>query len=745
MIQVYDIAGLSGLVLVFLLLPVCVAAELVSSSQAANGTASTPVARTPALQNAQMAESARASGNYRQAVAQFIEALELADQAGDTALQSALYAQLGSAWLYLGETQKAEDALQAGMRLAIAQRDTAAEAALRNDLGHLRAAQGRVDAALTEYRHATALAEQIDNQSLLAKAALGATDSLLNRGQAVAAIGWLKISAAAIDRLDPSRARMYLQIKQARLRWRLAGLVPGQQRQLTDNAVRDLGVAASQAEQKQYLRAASYAWGYLGSIREQQGDYVEALRLTGKAIFLAQRIGAPEASYLWTWQQGRLLRAQGEWTDAIRSYRRAVDGLQTMRKQFATGNQRLAGDFRKDAGSVFLQLADLLLQQSDQTSDAGQRQRLLAEARDTVELLKAVELQNYFNDDCVAAVRAKIRHLDETIAPGTAVLYPIILEDRIELLLSLSSGIIRSVVAVGKGELTAEVRSFRALLEKRTTRQYLRPARKIYQWLIAPLESALSDAMIDTLIVVPDASLRSIPFAALHDDSGFLIRRYAIAMTPSLRLTDPRPIKRRNMQVLLNGLSSPVQGYPALIQVNSELDAIQQMYGGKRLQNETFRKAEVMQALADQAYSIVHFATHGHFSGRVEDSYLLTWDGRIAMDELEHSVGASWFRDDRPVELLTLSACDTAVGDDTAALGLASIAIRAGARSALASLWSVNDQASSELVSGFYRQLLEPGVSKAIALQEAQLELLEDLRYRHPGYWAPFVLIGNWL
>jgi CHAT domain-containing protein len=199
------------------------------------------------------------------------------------------------------------------------------------------------------------------------------------------------------------------------------------------------------------------------------------------------------------------------------------------------------------------------------------------------------------------------------------------------------------------------------------------------------------------------------------------------------------------MRVLLNGLSAPVQGYPALIRVNSELDAIEQMYGGRRLQNETFREAEVREELADHEYSIVHFATHGQFTGKVEDSYLLTWDGRIGMDDLEQSVGASWFRDDRPVELLTLSACDSAAGDDNAALGLASIAIRAGARSALASLWAVNDQASSELVAGFYRQLLEPGVSKAGALQQAQLSLLDDLRYRHPGYWAPFVLIGNWL
>jgi CHAT domain-containing protein len=100
---------------------------------------------------------------------------------------------------------------------------------------------------------------------------------------------------------------------------------------------------------------------------------------------------------------------------------------------------------------------------------------------------------------------------------------------------------------------------------------------------------------------------------------------------------------------------------------------------------------------------------------------------------------------DQPVELLTLSACQTAVGDDKAALGLGGVAVKAGARSALATLWYINDQASSILITDFYEDLKKPGISKARALQQAQLELLEDHRYDHPSYWSPFLLIGNWL
>ena len=80
-----------------------------------------------------------------------------------------------------------------------------------------------------------------------------------------------------------------------------------------------------------------------------------------------------------------------------------------------------------------------------------------------------------------------------------------------------------------------------------------------------------------------------------------------------------------------------------------------------------------------------------------------------------------------------------------ALMGLAGVAIKAGARSALATLWHIDDQASSELVSEFYRQLQDPALSRAKALQRAQLKLLSHWRYEHPGYWAPFLLLNNWL
>jgi CHAT domain-containing protein len=162
------------------------------------------------------------------------------------------------------------------------------------------------------------------------------------------------------------------------------------------------------------------------------------------------------------------------------------------------------------------------------------------------------------------------------------------------------------------------------------------------------------------------------------------------------------------------------------------------------LEDEDFRLARVEQALRSVPYSVVHIASHGEFSSDPQKTFILTYDGRLTLDRLEGVVKYSEFRD-QPLELLTLSACRTAAGDDRAALGLAGVAIKAGARSAVASLWFINDEAASRLITLFYERLKAPGASKAQALQQAQLELIKDRRFRHPGYWSPFLVIGNWL
>jgi len=232
--------------------------------------------------------------------------------------------------------------------------------------------------------------------------------------------------------------------------------------------------------------------------------------------------------------------------------------------------------------------------------------------------------------------------------------------------------------------------------------------------------------------------------AALHNGKNFLIQEYATAITPGLNLTDPRPLRTDQIKVLTFGLTESVQDFPALPYVSAELREISQVFNARSLLNQDFVATRVEEELKREPFSILHIASHGHFGNEVEDTFVLAFDTRLTMDRLGEYVGLFRFREE-PLDLLTLSACETAAGDDRAALGLAGIAIRAGARSALATLWQVNDPASYRLVVEFYRQLRNPGASRASALQAAQLALLNDLRYGHPCYWAPFLLINNWL
>jgi CHAT domain-containing protein len=406
---------------------------------------------------------------------------------------------------------------------------------------------------------------------------------------------------------------------------------------------------------------------------------------------------------------------------------------------YATGG----GSFRDAVGPLFFELVDLLLATAPDPAEAAAYQARLREAREMLERLKAAELRDYFRDECVDAVQAKVESLDE-VAREAVVIYPVVLADRLELLLTFPSGMRRATVPVRGDALTAEVRVFRSLLEKRTTRQFLPHAKQVYDWLVRPFAAELAGLETDTLVFVPDGPLRTIPMSALHDGERFLVERYAVVTTPGLSLTDPRPLGRENLRVFLSGLSQSVQGFPALAHVPAELDSIHALYGGEVLLDENFRVPRIEAELDRREFGVVHVATHGEFSDDAERSFLLTWDGHLGMDRLGEAVGHARFRD-QPIELLTLSACDTALGDDRAALGLAGVAIQAGARSALGTLWIVNDLASAELVGEFYAQLHAQPVSKAVALQRAQQKLVRDPNRGHPYYWAPFLLIGNWL
>jgi CHAT domain-containing protein len=300
-------------------------------------------------------------------------------------------------------------------------------------------------------------------------------------------------------------------------------------------------------------------------------------------------------------------------------------------------------------------------------------------------------------------------------------------------------------VSIGRNNLTQLIRDFRVNIQADLgTRDYLRYSQALYDWLIRPLREALMKAEVDTLVMVPEGPLRTISLAALHDGQQYLIENYAIATTPGLTLTDPKPISEQELGVMAGGVSESVQGYSALPSVKHELSMLKDKTDAKIYMDEAFTLEAVRTEVEQGDFIIAHFATHGEFNSNYNQSYILTHDRKFAIEQLSESISVRQLQTGA-LELLVLSACQTAAGDDRAALGLAGVAVKAGARSALASLWSINDKATAKLIDTFYDGLIRYKESKAVSLQRAQWALIQSEKFSHPSYWAPFLMIGNWL
>ncbi len=296
-------------------------------------------------------------------------------------------------------------------------------------------------------------------------------------------------------------------------------------------------------------------------------------------------------------------------------------------------------------------------------------------------------------------------------------------------------------------------------------RRYLPPSQQLYQWLVAPLQAALQAQEINNLTFLMDAGLRSIPIAALHDGTGFIVESYSVGLMPSLSLTDTRYKDIRNVQVLAMGADEFSDQDP-LPAVPVEISAIAgQLWPGKSFLNNSFTLTNLERVRATEPFGIVHLATHAIFrAGDPSQSYIQLWDRRLGLDQLrELSLN------NPPVELFVLSACDTALGDPEAELGFAGLASQAGVKSALGSLWSVSDEGTLALMTSFYEQLKTAPI-KAEALRQAQLAMLRsevrledgqlvtrerrfplpdalaesgNRELSHPYYWSAFTMIGN--
>lgn len=484
-------------------------------------------------------------------------------------------------------------------------------------------------------------------------------------------------------------------------------------------------------------QAEAQALGYLGGTYQQMGELAEAQQFTEEALQQVSAFDAPEIAYLWQWQLGRLYRVKGNTENAIAAYTLAFQSLQSLRQDLVATSPDIQFTFRDGVEPVYRELVDLLLEAEHPS------QENLQQAREIVEALQLAELNNFFREACLETQSQPIDRID----PKAAVIYSIILPERLAVIVSLPGEPLEYFSTPVEAE-TIE-RTFEDLFANLnpfiSSPEPLKPHQQFYDWLIRPIESQLGDREIETLVFVLDGVLRGIPMAALHDGEQYLVERYNIALTPGLQLLDSRSLSPDRLNTLAAGLVEARQGFSALPGVEQEVSEIGRIVSTEILLNADFTRDRLKREIEATPFPVVHLATHGQFSSQADNTFLLTWDERINVKDLDGLLQERDRDRQNPIELLILSACQTAVGDNHAALGLAGIAVRSGARSTLATLWAVQDKSTADLMTQFYLGLKESGMTKAQALRQAQLSLLRSPRYQHPFYWSAFVLVGSWL
>jgi CHAT domain-containing protein len=514
-------------------------------------------------------------------------------------------------------------------------------------------------------------------------------------------------------------------------------------------------------------RAASFAFGELGHIAECQEEWAEATRLTNLAQLAAtDALESADSLYLWEWQMGRILNQQGRLTDAATFYQKAIATLESIRADILTANQDLQFDFRDSVEPIYrqyleLQLASIspntALKQTAATSLSSVDPAIVDDALQTVDALRLAELQNFFGDNCVLVASANARERLLTDDTPTTVITSVVLSDRTALIANLPDGTAKINWIDDTQRLEETADQFRDKLVRFTDRVYDGSAgASLYQQLIQPLEAELKRTHTETLVFVQDGFLRNIPMSALYDGNQYLIQKYAIATTPSLSLTASSS-GNREYRMLAVGIDQEVvtdngrrfdetgvRGVPQTIEAIVAL-----LPGSRSLINEEFTTEQFAAALQASNYSILHVGSHGQFSTVPEETFIITGPNasglaeEIPFNRLE-SLIREFSAENEPLELITLTACQTATGDDRATLGLAGVAIQSGARSAIASLWNLPGATAEALMPKFYGQLKDPTVSKAKALQAAQIEAIQSDPKGNPGRWAPLILVGNW-
>jgi CHAT domain-containing protein len=492
------------------------------------------------------------------------------------------------------------------------------------------------------------------------------------------------------------------------------------------NSERVAQTAHQVAQKLNSPRLISQAEGTWGKIARRRGQ-PEAARLhLESALNLAQAVRSYDEAYQWQWELGRIHRDAGRTKSALAAYQAAINHIDRLRGNVLATNPDFQFSFTEKIEPVYREYLGLLA-----SAPQPDLKALIA----THEKLKLVELENFLQCDRLNLVPL------ETIDRLPPIIH----------LIDLKEGFLE-IVRSPDGELhlvtpnPMEVRSARqSLLLNLQDDNFLETPESLvlkypqtlYQELIAPIQKYLPAT--GTLVFVLDSSWQNVPMAMLHDGRDYLLDRYHVALTIGSLVRPPSSLAPEQLRALIGGLWKAILQYdlPAMPQIKTEVAAVRaNTLKSKELLNEDFTQERLFRE--SRGFPLVHLTTHGQFSSAPERTFLLAWDKPINVREFARWVSSKG----ESVELLTLSACETAKGDRRSVLGLAGMATQVGARSTVATLWLVDVAPTARLMEKFYTGLKQ-GLTKAEALSNAQRELRQS--YPHPYFWAGVVLVGGWL
>ena len=677
-------------------------------------------------------------GFYRRSLT-ILTALQQEAQTQPNSINKAIQLRsLGDALQLAGDLKQSRKVLNQSLKIAQKLNSSQNVSAAFLSLGNTARVEQNFSQAIQYYQQAVKVTT---NPTTKVRATINQLNILVNKGKIEAAKALLPQIEAQLNNLPPSQTNIYARINLVQSLLKL-NTKPETIAQISATAVQ-------QAKNLADKRAESFALGTLGSVYEQTKQFSNAEKLTQQALTIAQTINAPDISYRWHWQLGRLLGKQGEIQNAITSYDNAVNNLQSLRSDLVAVNRDVQYSFRESVEPVYRESVALLLQ----SQQSNPNEKTLDKARQRIESLQLAELDNYFRQACIDAQKVVLDKVVDEDNPTAAIIYPIILPQQLQVIVKIPNQPLRNyTINKSQSEVEKLLTTLREYLEQPDRVEEVQSlSQQVYGWLIKNIESDLQKSGVKTLVFVLDGALRNIPMAILYDGEQYILEKYAVSLSLGLQLLTPKPLSEEPLKVLAAGLVEPPaefnRRFPALPGINFEFNLINKAgVSKKQLLNQEFTSTSLEKNVNTTPFNILHLATHGVFSSQPENTYILAADGKINVTQFDILLRRRDESRSQDLEMLVLSACQTAAGDNRATLGLAGVSVKAGARSTLASLWNVNDKSTAILMGEFYRQLANTKVTKAEALRRAQVRLLKKYpNYERPGFWAPYVLVGNWL